>query len=96
MKKIANFTTQKWKIMSESIKGKYEIRTNPNVSVDCVVFGFDGTELKVLLVQRVLRDNLDIEDDTLVLPGDLIIDDEDLDEAASRILRRLTGIKIFF
>ncbi|MDB9883140.1 NUDIX hydrolase [Bacteroidia bacterium] len=96
MKKIANFTTQKWKIMSESIKGKYEIRTNPNVSVDCVVFGFDGTELKVLLVQRVLRDNLDIEDDTLVLPGDLIIDDEDLDEAASRILRRLTGIKNIF
>jgi len=41
---------------------------NPTVSVDCVVFGFDGSDLKVLLVQRDLRDNLDIDDDTLVLP----------------------------
>ena len=49
---------------------------NPTVSVDCVVFGFDGSDLKVLLVQRDLRDNLDIDDDTLVLPGDLIFEDD--------------------
>ena len=51
---------------------------NPTVSVDCVVFGFDGSDLKVLLVQRDLRDNLDIDDDTLVLPGDLIFEDDSL------------------
>jgi hypothetical protein len=47
---------------------------NPNVSIDCVVFGFDGSELKVLVLQRDLRDNLALGDDTLVLPGDLILD----------------------
>ncbi|MDG2455740.1 MAG: NUDIX domain-containing protein [Bacteroidia bacterium] len=78
------------------MKEKYVDQANPNVSVDCVVFGFDGSDLKVLLVQRDLRDNLDIDDDTLVLPGDLINDDEDLDEAASRILKGLTGIKNIF
>lgn len=78
------------------MKDKFQNQTNPNVSVDCVVFGFDGAELKVLLVQRDLRDNLDLEDDTLVLPGDLIYDDEDLDDAASRILTGLTGIKNIF
>ena len=46
-------------------------QSNPNVSVDCVVFGFDGADLKVLLVEREGRDNLNIADDTLVLPGDL-------------------------
>ena len=71
-------------------------QTNPNVSVDCVVFGFDGSELKVLLLQRDLRDNLDLDDDTLVLPGDLIVDDEDLSEAATRILKGLTGLKNIF
>lgn len=78
--------------MREKIKNQ----TNPNVSVDCVVIGFDGTDLKVLLVQRELRDNLNINDDTLVLPGDLINDNEDLDDAASRILTGLTGIRNIF
>jgi 8-oxo-dGTP diphosphatase len=78
------------------MKEKLQIQTNPNVSVDCVVFGFDGAELKVLLVQRDLRDKLELIDDTLVLPGDLILDNEDLDAAASRILTGLTGIKNIF
>ena len=69
---------------------------NPTVSVDCVVFGFDGSDLKVLLVQRDLRDNLDIDDDTLVLPGDLIFEDEDILDAASRVLLDLTGIDNLF
>jgi hypothetical protein len=69
---------------------------NPTVSVDCVVFGFDGSDLKVLLVQRDLRDNLDIDDDTLVLPGDLIFEDEDIQDAASRVLLDLTGIDNLF
>lgn len=72
------------------------IRYNPNVSVDCVVFGFDGADLKVLLVERYRRDNLDFQDDTMVLPGDLINDNEDLDDAATRVLFDLTGLtKIF-
>lgn len=78
------------------MKDKLEKQSNPNVSVDCVVFGFDGADLKVLLVERDRRDNLDIEDDTLVLPGDLINETEDLNQAASRVLQKLTGIRKIF
>lgn len=78
------------------MKDKLNNQSNPNVSVDCVVFGFDGADLKVLLVERDRRDNLDIKDDTLVLPGDLINETEDLNEAASRVLQKLTGIKKIF
>ena len=82
--------------MSSEAGNKFKIQSNPNVSVDCVVFGFDGADLKVLLVKRHKRDNLDIQDDTLVLPGDLINDNEDLNEAASRVLYDLTGLKKVF
>jgi len=75
---------------------KHHNQINPNVSVDCVVFGFDGSELKVLLVQRDVRDNLNLQDDTLVLPGDLIKNSENLNEAASRVLKDLTGLKNVF
>jgi 8-oxo-dGTP diphosphatase len=71
-------------------------KTNPNVSVDCVVFGFDGLALKVLLVQRDTGNNLDIVDESVVLPGDLIYDDEDLSDAAARVLTGLTGLKSVF
>jgi 8-oxo-dGTP diphosphatase len=75
---------------------KMSSHMNPNVSIDCVVFGFDGSELKVLVLQRDLRDNLALGDDTLVLPGDLILDNEDLSEAAGRILKAFTGLKNIF
>lgn len=65
---------------------------NNHISVDCVVIGFDGEELKVLLVKRVGEDQGEIYHD-MKLPGSLIYMDEDLDEAAQRVLHELTGIK---
>ncbi len=60
------------------------------VSVDCVVFGFDNNLLNVLLVQR----NTDtVDGEGLKLPGSLIFQQEDADEAACRVLNELTGIK---
>lgn len=67
-------------------------QANPNISVDCVVFGFDGHDIKVLLLQRSGRDQLDLDDDTLVLPGDLILNNEGLEAAAERVLQELTGL----
>ncbi|MDR2680031.1 MAG: NUDIX hydrolase [Tannerella sp.] len=65
---------------------------NPYVSVDCVVFGFDGKELNVLLIERHIREkNSDYNDKKL--PGSIIYMDENLDEAASRVLTELTGLK---
>lgn len=70
----------------------------PNISVDCVVFGFDFEKLNVLLVERELRDEKTgrvlISDHTLT--GYHIYDDEDLDTAASRILKGLTGLDNIF
>lgn len=63
----------------------------PNVSVDCVVFGFDFVDLKVLLIERnIVHDNQTYHD--WKLPGDLVRWDEDISEAASRILKELTGL----
>jgi 8-oxo-dGTP diphosphatase len=66
----------------------------PNVSLDCVIFGFDFEKLNVLLMQRELKDTKTGE--TLIndytLAGYHIFDDEDLDIAANRILKDLTGL----
>jgi hypothetical protein len=60
------------------------------VSVDCVVFGFDKSQLNVLLVQR---NNLSSSGKNLKLPGSLIYQQEDADAGAHRVLNELTGIK---
>lgn len=66
---------------------------NNHISVDCVVFGFDGEQLCVLLVNRTAEDeNSGKIYHDMKLPGSLIYTDEDLDEAAQRVLHELTGI----
>ncbi len=66
----------------------------PNLSVDCVIFGFDADQLKVLLVERTLRttDKKNIVFSDLSLTGYHIYEDEDLDSAAARIVKDLTGL----
>jgi 8-oxo-dGTP diphosphatase len=66
------------------IKFKY----NPYISVDCVVFGFDGEFINVLLVKRKQEGR-----EAYALPGDLLGVSESLDSAAVRILNDLTGLK---
>ena len=65
---------------------------NPHVSVDCVVFGFDGEKLKVLLIERSIDEQNELYNDKK-LPGSIILNDENLDDAASRVLNELTGLK---
>jgi len=70
----------------------------PNISVDCVVFGFDFEKLNVLLVERELKDEKSgkylIKDHTLA--GYHIYENEELDKAAYNILRNLTGLENIF
>lgn len=66
---------------------------NPNVSVDCVVFGFDTQSLKVLLIEQKPVEG---KPGHKALPGDLVLNDESLDDAASRVLKELTGIEGIF
>jgi 8-oxo-dGTP diphosphatase len=62
------------------------------LTVDCVVFGYDEGELKVLLIERAL----DPFKGTWALPGGFVRVDETLDEGARRELTEETGIKSVF
>jgi len=58
-------------------------------SIDCVIFGFEAGELKVLLIER----NEEPFEDWLALPGYIVGQDESVDHAAERILYELTGLR---
>lgn len=65
-----------------------------NVSVDCVIFGFDGNNLNILLIDRILKEkdgSVKFKDHTLL--GYHIDRRDDLDVAATSILHNLTGLK---
>lgn len=62
------------------------------LTVDCVVFGFDAGELKVLLIER----GLEPFKGKWALPGGLVRVDETLDAAARRELEEEAGIKNVF
>jgi 8-oxo-dGTP diphosphatase len=59
------------------------------LAVDCVVFGLDETELKVLLIQRKLPPFKH----TWALPGGFVRADETIDDAASRELAEEAGVE---
>jgi 8-oxo-dGTP diphosphatase len=58
------------------------------ISVDCVIFGFDNNELKVLLI----KSDLEEFKDQWSLLGDLVRPDENLDSASYRVLKERTGL----
>ncbi|MBU0473716.1 MAG: NUDIX domain-containing protein [Bacteroidetes bacterium] len=60
-----------------------------NVSTDCVIFGFDNADIKVLLVKLAV----DPGKGEWALPGSNILYDEDLDVAAKRVLCEFTGLE---
>ncbi|HNX69492.1 MAG TPA: NUDIX domain-containing protein [Candidatus Omnitrophota bacterium] len=63
-----------------------------NLTVDCVVFGLDENELKVLLIERAMEPYRG----KWALPGGFVQIDESLEEAALRELQEETGVaKIF-
>src|SRR4051812_43485455 len=64
----------------------------PALTVDCVVFGFDEGELKVLLIRRDLAPFKG----SWALPGGFVHVDEALDDAARRELREETGVADVF
>lgn len=62
------------------------------LTVDCIVFGFDEGDLKVLLIQR----DLDPFAGKWALPGGFVRVEESLDDAARRELAEETGLKNVF
>ena len=64
-------------------------RLKSTFSVDCVIFGVDDGVLKILLIER----NEPPFKAWKAIPGNLVRDQEDIDDAAKRILYELTGLK---
>ncbi len=61
----------------------------PSLTVDCVVFGLDDAELKVLLIQR----DLPPFEGCWALPGGFVHIDETVEQAAHRELAEETGVE---
>jgi ADP-ribose pyrophosphatase YjhB (NUDIX family) len=59
------------------------------VSVDCIIFGFEEDKLKILIGRR----QMDPGRGEWSLYGGFVASDEDIDAAAERTLRQLTGIR---
>ncbi len=59
------------------------------VAVDCIIFGFDGENLKILLVKRGLEPELG----KWSLMGGFVSAEESLTSAANRVLKKTTGLE---
>ncbi|WP_221393756.1 NrtR DNA-binding winged helix domain-containing protein [Dyadobacter sp. NIV53] len=57
------------------------------LSIDCVIFGYQDKKLKVLVPK------LNFKGEFFALPSGFVYQDEDIDDAARRILRDRTGIQ---
>ncbi len=66
----------------------YSQQTKCLVALDSIIFGFDGEKLKLLLVKR----GIETEKDVWSLMGGWLQTNENLDQAAKRILKELTGL----
>ena len=67
----------------------------PSISVDCVIFGYEESKLKVLLRKEYIPTT-----DTVLLewklPGNHVRRDEAIDATAARILKEQTGLENIF
>jgi len=61
----------------------------PGNSIDCVILGYEEQQLKILLLKWK-------HDNVWCLPGGFIRKDEDMDQAAQRILSERTGLDTVF
>ena len=62
---------------------------NSAVSGNCVVFGFDGHHINVLIIERVREPHKGAD----ALPGRLMLPEEDVEEVAMSAVRNITGLQ---
>lgn len=67
----------------------YDVNDKVYLAVDCIIFGFDEEDLKVLLIKR----DFDPEKGNWSLMGGFMHQEETLDIAAARVLHNLSGIR---
>lgn len=68
---------------------KYSKQSRYLVAVDCIVFGYDGQKINLLLIKR----GFEPEKNNWSLMGGFVEPEESADDAAARILHKLTGLK---
>jgi 8-oxo-dGTP diphosphatase len=68
---------------------EYEAYDKMLIAVDCIILGFDGKDLKALLIKRLMEPKLG----NWSLMGGFVKKDESVEKAAFRVLEILTGIK---
>src|SRR3954468_18585508 len=68
---------------------KYLGQTRYLVATDCIIFGFDGTNIKLLLIKR----GLNPFKNKWSLMGGFVEPSESPDDAAIRVLEECTGLK---
>ena len=73
----------------EELKYHYKY-PHPAVTTDCVVFGYDGRQLKVLLIER----GNEPDKGKWAFPGGFLNIDEPADEGARRELEEETGLTV--
>ncbi|MFT3750143.1 MAG: NUDIX domain-containing protein [Agriterribacter sp.] len=66
----------------------YSHKNKMLVAVDCIIFGFDGSQLNVLLIKR----GFEPERGKWSLMGGFVHKDETAEAAAARVLKALTGL----
>ncbi len=59
------------------------------VSVDCIILGYHENNVKLLVVER----GTEPHKGKVAVPGDLVYPAEDMDAAANRVLKDLTGLE---
>lgn len=67
---------------------KYANQKQLLVAVDCIIFGYDGEDLKLLVIKRPIEPH----NNQWSLMGGFVGEHEDLNGAAKRILLSLTGL----
>ncbi len=68
---------------------KYKSQDRLLLAVDCIILGFDGKQMKVLLIKR----GFEPEKGKWSLMGGFVNKNENVDEAAARVLEQLTGLR---
>jgi 8-oxo-dGTP diphosphatase len=67
----------------------YAGQTRILAAIDCIIFGFDGENLKILLMKR----GIEPEKNKWSLIGSFVTKSESLEQAATRVLKKFTGIE---
>ena len=71
------------------MQSNYSDQTSLLLAVDCIIFGFDGDSLKLLVIQR----GFEPYKGEWSLLGGFVKSGESIEDAASRVLKDLTGLE---